>query len=53
LANDITHLPEQKRKLLEALVEFLSKITDLSAVVLGGSYASKTHHTESDMDFGI
>ena len=50
---NITYLPEQKRRLLEALVENLSKITGVLAVVLGGSYASRTHHAKSDMDIGI
>ena len=50
---NITHLPEQKRRLLEALVENLSKINGVLAVVLGGSYASGTHHAKSDMDIGI
>jgi hypothetical protein len=53
MAVNITHLPEQKRSLLEALVENLSKITGVLAVVLGGSYASRTHHAKSDMDIGI
>jgi predicted nucleotidyltransferase len=53
MAKNITHLTEQKRRLLEELVENLSKITGVLAVVLGGSYASGTHHAKSDMDIGI
>jgi len=53
MERNITHLPEQKRRLLESLVENLSKITGVLAVVLGGSYASGTHHAKSDMDIGI
>jgi hypothetical protein len=53
MENNITHLPEQKRRLLEALVEKLGKIIGVSAVALGGSYASRTHHAKSDMDIGI
>jgi predicted nucleotidyltransferase len=53
MERNITRLPEQKRKLLETLVENLSKVTGVMAVVLGGSYASGTHHAKSDMDIGI
>ena len=53
MERNITHLPERKRRLLELLVENLSKITGVLAVVLGGSYASGTHHAKSDMDIGI
>ena len=49
----VRNLPEQKRLFLERLVEQLSRITGISAVVLGGSYASGTHHQASDMDIGL
>ena len=53
MAENISHLPEQKRRLLEEIVGKLSRIPGVSAVVLGGSYASGTHHARSDMDIGI
>jgi len=53
LIENVSNLPEQKRALLERLVEQLSKITGVSTVVLGGSYASGTHHETSDIDIGI
>lgn len=51
--DNVPNLPEQKRMLLERLADQLSRITGMSAVVLGGSYASGTHHEESDMDIGL
>lgn len=48
-----SNLPEPKRTLLERLVDRLSKTTGVSAIVLGGSYASGTHHETSDMDIGL
>ena len=47
------NLPEQKRLLLEQLVGQLSKIPGISAVVLGGSYASGAQHAASDIDIGL
>jgi hypothetical protein len=49
----IPNLPEQKRVLLEQLVDQLSQIGGMSAIVLGGSYASGTQHEKSDMDIGL
>ncbi|HET9911521.1 MAG TPA: nucleotidyltransferase domain-containing protein [Anaerolineales bacterium] len=49
----VPNLPEQKRLLLERLVEQLHEIDGVSAIVLGGSYASGTHHETSDMDIGL
>jgi hypothetical protein len=49
----IPHLPEPKQKLLDHLVEQLSQVSGVCAVVLGGSYASGAHHPKSDMDIGI
>jgi hypothetical protein len=46
-------LPEQKRLLLERLVDRLSRTIGVAAVVLGGSYASGTQHATSDMDIGL
>lgn len=51
--NGLTHVPEQKRSLLEALVSQLSVIEGVEAIVLGGSYASGTFHDASDMDIGL
>lgn len=51
--NGLTHVPEQKRALLEALVSQLSAIEGVEAIVLGGSYASGTFHDASDMDIGL
>jgi hypothetical protein len=50
---DIPNLPEGKRLLLERLIERLSQIRGISAIVLGGSYASGTHHDTSDIDVGL
>jgi hypothetical protein len=49
----ISHLPPEKRSLLEELVEKLSGVKNLVAVVLGGSYASGTQYTGSDLDVGL
>lgn len=46
-------LPEPKQALLEKLVGQLSQIEGIKAIVLGGSYASGTHHEASDMDIGL
>jgi hypothetical protein len=51
--NNIPNLPQQKRPLLEMLVDRLSKITNVSAIVLGGSFASGTFHETSDIDIGL
>ena len=53
MIDKVPNLPEQKRMLLARLVEQLVNITGMSAVVLGGSYASGTHHETSDMDIGL
>ena len=49
----VSNLPEQKRLLLEQLVEQLNKTTGVSAIVLGGSYAGGTQHETSDLDIGL
>jgi hypothetical protein len=51
--DNVPDLPEGKRLLLERLVHQLSKIAGVSAIVLGGSYASGTHHEASDLDIGL
>ncbi len=53
MIDNIPNLPPQKRSLLEQLVDQLRRITGVSAIVLGGSYASGTHHEASDMDIGL
>ncbi|MBN2549370.1 MAG: DUF4037 domain-containing protein [Anaerolineales bacterium] len=53
MINSISHLPQQKQALLEQLVDQLSGIDGMAAVVLGGSYASGTQHAASDLDIGL
>ena len=53
MIDKVLNLPEQKQLLLAWLVEQLSRITGISAIVLGGSYASGTHHEASDIDIGL
>jgi hypothetical protein len=53
VVDNVLNLPEPKRALLEQLVDGLSRVTNVSAIVLGGSYASGTHHETSDMDIGL
>ena len=49
----VKNVPEQKRLLLQKLVNQLSGVSDIVAIVLGGSYASGTHHDTSDLDIGL
>lgn len=49
----IPNVPESKRLLLEQLVDQLRVIPGVAAIVLGGSYASGTHHAASDLDIGL
>jgi hypothetical protein len=51
--DNIPDLPAQKRSLVEELVEKLNKISVISAIVLGGSYAGGTQHAASDIDLGL
>lgn len=53
MINNVPNLPEQKRLLLQQLVDQLSRTKGVSAIVLGGSYASGTHHETSDIDIGL
>ena len=39
--------------MIEQLVEKLSSLTGMAAIVLGGSYASGTQHEKSDIDLGL
>jgi predicted nucleotidyltransferase len=53
----MTDLPKnissEKRALLQKVVNELTGISRLKAVVLGGSYASGTAHSGSDLDIGL
>lgn len=49
----LSHLPVEKRALLLDVIQSLADIPGVAAVVLGGSYASHTHHAASDLDVGI
>ncbi|MCL4559749.1 MAG: nucleotidyltransferase domain-containing protein [Chloroflexi bacterium] len=46
-------LPVEKQALLDALVESLSAVQGVRAVVLGGSYARGTQRPDSDLDIGL
>jgi hypothetical protein len=48
-----TNIPENKAKLLQQVIERLSSIPNLEAIVLGGSYASGTQNAGSDLDIGL
>lgn len=49
----IEHMPERKRLLLDKLIRALGEVEGLAALVLGGSYANRTHHEASDLDMGL
>jgi hypothetical protein len=49
----LSHLPKDKRALLALLVDQLRIVPGIVAIVLGGSYASRTHHATSDLDVGL
>ncbi len=51
--NYVLNLPETKRILLEGLVNQLSKVPGMAAIVLGGSYAAGAEHADSDLDIGL
>jgi len=51
--DNLPGLPQQKHALLEQLVSQLSRTPGVSAIVLGGSYASGTYHETSDLDIGL
>ena len=48
-----TSIPKEKQFFLEQLVGSLSKVSDVAAIVLGGSYASGRQHDASDLDIGL
>jgi hypothetical protein len=45
-------LPPEKQHLLDQVVADLSQVSGVAAIVLGGSYASGTQHSASDLDIG-
>jgi hypothetical protein len=51
--DNLPNIPQPKRLLLEQLVDQLSGVAGMAAIVLGGSYASGTQHTASDLDIGL
>src|SRR5512139_3707098 len=53
MIDKVPNLPEQKREAIEQLVEKLSSVAGMAAIVLGGSYASGTQHEKSDIDLGL
>lgn len=53
MENKLPNIPEQKQKLFDEVVNQLSNITDMAAIVLGGSYASGTQRETSDLDIGL
>lgn len=53
MINRIPSVPEQKWQFLEQLVSRLSRLDDMTAIVLGGSYASGKQHDASDLDIGL
>ena len=46
-------MSEEKRALLTRLVDKLSAVPGVAAIVLGGSYASGTQNAASDLDVGL
>ncbi len=46
-------LPPAKQRVLEQAVAGLSRVPNVAAVVLGGSYASGAQHSTSDVDIGV
>jgi hypothetical protein len=53
MSDKLPILTKQKQQLLDRIVTQLSSIAGMSAVVLGGSYASGTQHKTSDIDIGL
>ncbi|MCB9420446.1 MAG: nucleotidyltransferase domain-containing protein [Ardenticatenaceae bacterium] len=51
--NQLSHVPQPKQEFLQQLVADLRQVPNVTAVVLGGSYASQTHHDTSDLDIGL
>jgi len=53
VGNRLENIPEEKQILLDEVVNHLSDIIGMAAVVLGGSYASGTQRETSDLDIGL
>jgi hypothetical protein len=53
MIDNIPNIPAQKRSFLEQLVQKLRNVSGMTAIVLGGSYASGTQHEKSDIDLGL
>lgn len=51
--NNLPNVPTEKMHLLTGLVNQLSWVPGIIAVVLGGSYARGTQHSTSDLDIGL
>ena len=49
----IPNLSPQKQALLDQVIQLLSAVPGMAAVVLGGSYASGKAHAASDLDIGL
>mgnify|MGYP000894776173 CR=1 FL=1 len=49
----LNHLPVDKKALVGKIINRLQEINGIQAVVLGGSYASGSHHPDSDIDLGL
>lgn len=47
------NLPPEKQKIFDAICEELEKVEHVSALVLGGSYATGRANADSDIDIGI
>ena len=47
------NMPEEKLRTLKAIAEALQNVSDVAAVVLGGSYARGFARPDSDIDIGI
>ena len=53
MIDNLLNVPSSKRILLQKLVDQLSNVNGIVAIVLGGSYASGTQHAASDLDIGL
>ena len=49
----LAHVPPEKLALLNDMLGQVSRIKGVAAIVLGGSYASRTQRPDSDLDIGI
>ncbi len=47
------NIPPEKQTLLDTIVELLSAVTGVQALVLGGSYARGTQRPDSDLDVAL